>query len=177
MIPRILIAGVGNIFLGDDGFGVEVARRLALQSMPVGVTVADYGIRGIHLAHQLLEPYDLAILVDAVSRGAAPGTIFLIEPEVDVAVSDDAVSDAHDLVLEHVFSMVETLGGKLPRTLIVGCEAADIGEGIGLSPTVEAAIDEALAVIRTLVHDAATQIRQASIGATSNSENEKSKEA
>src|SRR6267378_249970 len=82
LIPRILVAGVGNIFLGDDGFGVDVARRLARAPMPENVTVADYGIRGVHLAYQLLDEFELVVIVDAVSRGGMPGTLYVIEPEV-----------------------------------------------------------------------------------------------
>jgi hydrogenase maturation protease len=170
--PRILIAGIGNIFLGDDGFGVEVARRLALESLPVGVTAGDYGIRGIHLAHQLLESYDLAILVDAVARGGASGTIYVIEPDLDAA-SSDSISDAHDMVIEHVFAMVRTLGGELPRTLIVGCEVANISEGIGLSDVAQAAIPKAIEMIRGILAD---ERRACAFTEPANLHNEKIKE-
>ncbi len=121
MNARILVAGVGNIFLGDDGFGVEVARRLSRVSLPDGVTVADFGIRGVHLAYQLLDDFELVVLVDAVSRGGVPGTLYVIEPEVD-GRSGESIADAHDMVLEQVFAQVQTLGGKLGRVLLVGCE-------------------------------------------------------
>src|SRR5438128_2567978 len=130
---RVLIAGVGNIFLGDDGFGVEVAHRLACESWSTDVSVTDFGIRGVHLAYELIAGYELAIIVDTVSRGAAPGTIYLIEPDLE-SVSCCSVSDSHDMVLDNVFSMVRTLGRSMPpRVLIVGCEHADFGEKIGLS--------------------------------------------
>jgi hydrogenase maturation protease len=163
--PRVLIAGIGNIFLGDDGFGVEVARRLALETLPAGVAAADYGIRGIHLAHQLLEDYDLAILVDAVARGGAPGTIYVIEPDLDADPSSNSLSDAHDMVIEHVFAMVRTLGGRLPRTLIVGCEAADVSERIGLSDAAEAAIPTAIEVIRGILRGILDEERSAAVSA------------
>ena len=150
MNPRILVAGVGNIFLGDDGFGVEVARRLSRASMPDGVTVADFGIRGVHLAYQLLDDFELVVLVDAVSRGGVPGTLYVIEPEVD-GRSGESIADAHDMVLEHVFAQVRTLGGKLGRVLIVGCEAEDASERIGLSQPVQSAVDEAVRVVVELV--------------------------
>jgi hydrogenase maturation protease len=148
--PRVLVAGVGNIFLGDDGFGVEVARRLGSLPLPEGVTVSDFGIRGVHLAYQLLDDFDLVVLIDAVSRGGAPGTVYVIEPDVDAEV-DESIVDAHDMVLEHVFAQVRTLGGKLGRVLIVGCEVEDVSERIGLSPLVQSAVDEAVRLIIELM--------------------------
>jgi hydrogenase maturation protease len=148
--PRILVAGVGNIFLGDDGFGVEVARKLGRLSLPDGVTVADFGIRGVHLAYQLLDDFELVVLVDAVSRGGAPGTVYVIEPDVEAEV-DESTGDAHDMVLEHVFAQVRNLGGKLGRILIVGCEPEDTSERIGLSSSVRDAVDEAVRVIVELI--------------------------
>jgi len=155
--PRILVAGVGNIFLGDDGFGVEVARRLSRESFPDGVAVADFGIRGVHLAYQLLDEFELVVLIDAVSRGGIPGTLYVIEPELDGNLgggSDESIADAHDMVLNHVFAQVRTLGGKLGRVLIVGCEAGDVSERIGLSSSVETAVGEAVRLIMELVDPA-----------------------
>jgi hydrogenase maturation protease len=148
--PRVLVAGVGNIFLGDDGFGVEVARRLGGLPLPEGVTVADFGIRGVHLAYQLLDDFDLVVLIDAVSRGGAPGTVYVIEPDVEAEV-DESIADAHDMVLEHVFAQVRTLGGKLGRVLIVGCEVDDVSERLGLSSSVHSAVDEAVHLITELI--------------------------
>jgi hydrogenase maturation protease len=148
--PRILVAGVGNIFLGDDGFGVEVARRLGSLPLPEGVTVSDFGIRGVHLAYQLLDDFDLVVLIDAVSRGGAPGTVYVIEPDVEAEV-DESIADAHDMVLEHVFAQVRTLGGKLGRVLIVGCEVEDVNERLGLSSLVQSAVDEAVHLIMELI--------------------------
>ena len=85
----MLVAGIGNIFLGDDGFGVEVAQRLADRPMPEGVQVADFGIRGVHLAYELLDGYDALVLVDAVPMGEPPGTVAVIEPELDAVVHDE----------------------------------------------------------------------------------------
>ncbi len=154
MNPRILIAGVGNIFLGDDGFGPEVARSLGRTSLPDGVIVEDYGIRGVHLAYQLLEEFELVILIDAVNRGEKPGTLYVIAPDSagDPHDGEQApIADAHDMVLEHVFAQVRTLGGKLGRVLLVGCEVEDTGERIGLSTCVKDAVDEAVRVVRELV--------------------------
>ncbi|MEA2374774.1 MAG: hydrogenase maturation protease, partial [Thermoleophilaceae bacterium] len=118
--PRILVAGIGNVFLGDDGFGVEVAGRLARSELPAGVHVEDYGIRGMDLAYALHD-YDVAVFVDAVPRGQAPGTLYLIEAELD----EDAVAvDTHGMDPVKVVAMARALGGPLPRVYVVGCEPA-----------------------------------------------------
>ena len=142
---RILVACVGNIFLGDDGFGVEVARRLAERQLPPEVTVKDFGIRGFDLAYALMEPHELVILVDACSRGGEPGSIYLIEPDAVEASAPSAGPgvEGHGMNPMSVLRMVASMGGAAPRMLIVGCEPADLGpeEGqLGLSETVEAAV-------------------------------------
>jgi len=144
----VLIAGVGNIFLGDDGFGVEVARRLA-ESPPAGTKVEDFGIRGIQLAYELLNGYDALILVDALSRGEAPGTVYVFEPDAAVA-APGTLLDAHGLDPASVLSLVQRLGGTIGRTLVVGCEPAEIVERIGLSAPVALAVEEAVEVVRRL---------------------------
>ena len=155
---RILIACIGNIFLGDDGFGTEVARRLAGRPLPPGVTLKDFGIRGLDLTYALLEPYELVILVDACPRGGEPGTLYLIEPDsVDPNTSGDApvMVDSHAMNPMSVLRMVKSMGGSPGRVLIVGCEPADLGsdeEGkLGLSDPVRAAVDEAIVMIETLI--------------------------
>jgi hydrogenase maturation protease len=148
---RILIAGVGNIFLGDDGFGGEVARRLACETCSEAISVADFGIRGIHLAYQLVAGYEAAIIVDAVSRGAAPGTIYVLDPNL-AGADPGSISDSHDMLLGNVFAMARTLGDKLPaRVLIVGCEPADLGERIGLSEPVKRAVPGAIRAVREII--------------------------
>jgi hydrogenase maturation protease len=156
MKRRVLVAGVGNIFCGDDGFGVEVARRLGAEVFPEGVDVADFGIRGVHLAYQLLEGYDALILIDAAARGAAPGTVFVIEPDFERAESLERTEsgfliDAHGMDPEMVLGMLKDLGGRVGRVVIVGCEPAEIGERMGLSAVVDRAADEACRVVRRLV--------------------------
>jgi hydrogenase maturation protease len=147
---KVLVAGVGNIFLGDDGFGVEVANRLADDQFPPGVKVGDFGIGGVHLAFELLDGYDAAILVDAVPRGGEPGTVYVIEPEVDGADGVGLV-DAHGMEPESVLGLLGRLGGEVGTIRIVGCEPATVDEGMGLSPAVAGAVDEAVGVVRTLV--------------------------
>jgi hydrogenase maturation protease len=147
---RVLVAGVGNIFLGDDGFGSEVARRLAVRRLPDGVAVTDYGIGGIHLAYDLLGDLDLLVLVDALPRGVAPGTVSLVE----VGDGDDVEHvgvDSHAMDPASVFASVKGLGGTLPPTVVIGCEPADVGEGIGLSPAVQAAVEPAVEQILELL--------------------------
>lgn len=150
MGARALVAGVGNVFLGDDGFGVEVVRRLSSQDLPEGVRVEDFGIRGVHLAFDLLDPPDLLVVVDLVSRGAAPGTVFVIEPDLDRPLP---VADNHSMDVHAVFAQVRTMGGTLPRVRIVGCQPADLGEGMGLSPPVEAAIEPAAALVHKILRE------------------------
>jgi hydrogenase maturation protease len=148
----VLVAGIGNIFLGDDGFGVEVAQRLTGASWPEGVRVEDYGIRGVHLAYELLDGYDALVLVDAVPMGESPGTLALIEPTgLGEPETDDPspapVMDAHSMNPAVVLGMLRSLGGHVDRVLVVGCEPSAIEEGIGLSPPVAAAVDGAVRAV------------------------------
>ncbi len=148
---RILVAGVGNIFLGDDGFGVEVVTRMRHRPVPEGVKVADFGIRGVHLAYELLEGYDLVLLVDTIALGEAPGTITVVEPDPD---SDGGVlPDAHDLDPVAVMGLLTDLGGSVGRMLVVGCEPAEIREQMGLSTPVEAAVERAMEVVDELIRE------------------------
>jgi hydrogenase maturation protease len=155
---RVLVAGIGNIFLGDDGFGVEVAARLADTPVPDGVRVADFGIRGVHLAYELLDGYDALVLVDAVPMGEMPGTLAVIEPEPpasEPADGDDLapVVDAHSMSPGVVLGTLAGLGGTVVRIVVVGCEPATLDEGIGLSPPVAAAVDPAVDLCHRLLAD------------------------
>ncbi len=145
-----LVAGVGNVFFRDDAFGVEVARRLRAEGPPAGVEVEDFGIRGIHLAYRLLEPVTLLVVADVVRRGGAPGTLYVVEP--DVAALEPGPADAHRFDLPAVLAAVGALGGALPPVRIVGCEPADVGEGMGLTPAVEAAVEPAVALVLKVTH-------------------------
>ncbi|MGH9398209.1 MAG: hydrogenase maturation protease [Terriglobia bacterium] len=156
--PSILIAGIGNIFMGDDGFGVEVAQRLAGRALPEGVRVIDFGIRGFDLAYALLDGQDnVTILIDASPRGRQPGTLYVIDPVldgVDGPEAQPAVVETHGMNPMNVIGMVKSMGGRLKRILIVGCEPLTLGpeEGVmGLSPPVQAAVNEALNLIESLV--------------------------
>ncbi|WP_329006002.1 hydrogenase maturation protease [Kribbella sp. NBC_00709] len=147
----VLVAGLGNIFSSDDGFGVAVVDQLSRRSLPADVEVRDFGIRGIHLAYQLLEPYDLVVLVDAVQRGGPPGTVYMIEAEPGDEPGEDVAMDAHDLGPDAVLSLVPRLGGTVGPVVVVGCEPAGIDPGIGLSPAVEDAVGTAVQMVIDLV--------------------------
>jgi hydrogenase maturation protease len=161
MKPPILIAGIGNIFLGDDAFGVEVVREMLGRKMSPEVRIVDFGIRGLDLTYALLDDYEAAILVDAVPRGQPPGTVYLIEPETgDPAVCEDA--SQNDLLIEthgmhpaKVLRLVAGMGGKTRQVLVVGCEPTPFDSerdmDMNLSPAVRAAIPEAIKLIESLV--------------------------
>ncbi len=153
--PRVLVAGVGNIFLGDDAFGVEVAQRLARRPLPDGVRVVDFGIRGLDLTYALLDGYDAVVLVDAAPRGGSPGTLYVLEPEQAEPTAGDLQVEGHALDPVKVLRLAVALGGRVGRLLVVGCEpgtaatAADLS--MGLSDPVRAAVDEAVPLIEGLV--------------------------
>ncbi|MET7650409.1 hydrogenase maturation protease [Streptomyces sp. NPDC005486] len=156
--PRTLVAGIGNIFLGDDGFGVETARRLAERELPAAVEVVDIGVRGVHLAYQLLDGYDTLVLVDATARGEAPGTLYVIEHEPGGASPSPGTPtlDGHRMTPDAVLALLGTLcagtGGDPPRrVLVVGCEPASVDEGIGLSAPVSEAVPQAVRLIEELL--------------------------
>jgi hydrogenase maturation protease len=155
----ILIAGIGNIFLGDDGFGVEVAHRLGGETLPRGVRVVDFGTRGLHLAFELLDhPDHTTILVDAAPRGGDAGTVYLIEPDLsqladlaDTSSGAGGMANAHAMTPAAVFGLLRTLGGTPGRVLLVGCEPLRCEEEMGLSPPVEMAVAEAVKLILEVV--------------------------
>ncbi|MEU9763178.1 hydrogenase maturation protease [Streptomyces sp. NPDC047985] len=154
MAAGVLVAGVGNLFLGDDGFGPEVVRRLAAdpggEPLPAGVRVVDYGIRGMHLAYDLLDGYEALVLVDACPGGGAPGELMVLEVGPDDLGTGEF--DAHGMNPVSVLANLDQLGGTLPLTHVVGCTPADVDEGIGLSEAVAAAVPRAVETVRALVH-------------------------
>lgn len=157
---RILIAGVGNIFLGDDGFGVEVAQRLMARKLPDSVQVIDFGIRGFDLAYALMDDHEATILVDATPRGGAPGTLYKIEGdlnELERLTEQQMSVETHGMNPTRVFGMVKAMGGAPKRLFIVGCEPATLEadeEGrIGLSEAVSASVNEAITMIDSLIEE------------------------
>lgn len=157
---RTLVAGIGNIFMGDDAFGCELAQRLAGSDLPEGVDVVDFGIRGMDLGYALLDgDYRLAVLADTVERGGEPGTIYVIEPEITADTNETTGSaqptiNPHGMNPARVLELVASLGERRPRVLLVACEPAELGgeEGhMGLSVPVAAAVDEGVAEIRRIL--------------------------
>ncbi len=152
---RILVAGVGNVLRADDGFGVEVARRLEQESLPEGVRVVETGIGGVALVQELQDGWDALVILDAMDRGRPPGTVMLVQPEV---IDVDALSwdERHDLLAdmhlanpERVLMLARALGVLPPRLLVIGCQPVDAdGVGEGLSAPVAAAVEVAVSEIR-----------------------------
>jgi hydrogenase maturation protease len=153
----VLVAGIGNIFQTDDAFGVEVARRLTTRRLPPGARVEDFGIRGVHLAYELLEGYRGVVLIDAVPMGEPAGTLAVLAPEVraEPRSADDMppVVDAHTMNPEVVLHTLARLGGSVEKIFIVGCQPADLQDGMGLTPAVAAAVDEAVEMCCQLVSE------------------------
>jgi hydrogenase maturation protease len=152
--PRILVAGIGNVFLGDDGFGVALAGRLAQRELPAGVEVVDFGIRGMDLAYAMQDAYDAVVLLDATPRGETPGTLYVIEPELD---DGELGIETHGMDPVKVLGLVRALGGAPPRTLVVGCEPqtrmSEDDENVvaELSEPVRLALDEATRMVESLL--------------------------
>jgi hydrogenase maturation protease len=165
MSGNVLVAGIGNIFLGDDGFGVEVLNRLAQRTLPEGVKAVDYGIRSYDLAYALMEDWDLVILVDALPRGGEPGTLYVLEPKLPEGEETPPSLDAHTMNPVAVLQLVSALGGKVGRMLVVGCEPArleaDAEGNIGLSEHVNAAVDEAVRMVEELISKASSRLSAA----------------
>ncbi|WP_078910400.1 hydrogenase maturation protease [Streptomyces sp. NRRL S-87] len=173
MSGRTLVAGIGNVFLGDDGFGVETVRALAGHPLPGAAEAVDFGVRGVHLAYQLLDGYDTLVLVDATARGGAPGTLYLVEVDepgrIPVETERAAVLDGHQMSPDTVLALLGTLcagtGGSPPgRILVVGCEPACLEEGIGLTEPVAAAVPEAVRMVLDLLDEAARRPAAGPVG-------------
>jgi hydrogenase maturation protease len=159
MTPSILVAGVGNIFLGDDAFGVEVVRALAARRLPESVTAVDYGIRGFDLAYALLDPWDAVVIVDALSRGGgAPGTLYTIEPDLDGlrdAPPAETMINPHGMDPMRVLQLAFSMGAVRARVVVVGCEPKDFGDELegrmGLSDIAQSSIEGAVEMVENVV--------------------------
>jgi hydrogenase maturation protease len=164
MRHRVLVACVGNIFLCDDGFGSEVARALAARELPAEARVVDYGIGSVHLVYDLLDGYDVLVLVDTVAQQEGPpGTLYVIEPDLPprdpVADPFAAVPfDAHDLPPAGAMTLVPSLGGSVDRIVVVGCQPQSLADGIGLSTAVQAAVDPAVQLVVDVVDQALARL-------------------
>ena len=156
---RILVAGIGNIFFGDDAFGCEVAAELAKRSWPDGVNIVDFGIRAYDLAYAIMDDWDATVLIDAAPRGEKPGTVYLLELDPDkVNAGSDQIADAHALTPVRVLQLIQTLGGRAKNLYLVGCEPARLdGEGvIGLSDEIRNAVPVAVKMIEKILADLAS---------------------
>ncbi len=155
---KILVAGIGNIFMGDDAFGCEVVKKLAVRELAAEVRLVDYGIRGLDLTYALLDNPDLTILIDAIHRGGPAGTLYTIKPEVQSG--GDEMLDSHSMDPVRVLQAARAMGGATGRILLVGCEPGDLGgeEGrMGLTPPVAAALDEAARMVEELIQKELTR--------------------
>lgn len=162
MTGRTLVAGVGNVFLRDDAFGVEVVRLLAERPQPPGVQIRDYGIRGVHLVYELLDGYDLFVLVDAAPRGEAPGTVSVLEVELPSPEAQPVI-DAHSLTPDAIFGLLSSLGGHSGRNLVVACEPAEVDAGMGLSDPVQEALPHAVRAVEEILAQATGASSQADV--------------
>jgi hydrogenase maturation protease len=152
---RILVAGIGNIFLGDDAFGVEVVNELVRRKLPDGVLVRDFGIRSYDLAYAMMDGYDVTILVDATPHGQAPGTLYLIEPDLsDLDKLEQEAVNAHSMNPVRVLQMLRAFGSRPGRLYLAGCEPGVLEtEEIGLSEPVRAAVPQAIGMIESLIDE------------------------
>jgi hydrogenase maturation protease len=154
---KILVAGIGNIFLGDDAFGTEVARRLMHETLPGEVRVTDFGIRSYDLVYAMMDGYDVTIVVDITIQGQSPGTVYLIEPDLtQLDRIDEKIADAHNMNPVKVLQMLRASGSSPGKLYLIGCEPAtlEVEDGrIGLSETVESAVQRAIELIKSLVND------------------------
>ena len=156
MSGRTLVAGVGNVFLRDDAFGVEVARLLTGRPPQPGVQIQDFGIRGVHLVYELLNGYDLFVLIDAAPRGEAPGTVTVLEVELPSPEElPQPVIDAHSLTPAAIFGLLASLGGHPGRNIVVACEPADVSAGMGLTEVVQAALPHAVRAVEDILDEVA----------------------
>jgi hydrogenase maturation protease len=162
---KILVAGIGNIFQGDDAFGCEVVKILADRALPDDVTLFDYGIRGLDLTYALMGNPDLVILIDATPQGCTPGTLYTIEPELDDRtagrITKNEALDAHGMNPAQVLRTARAMGARPGRILLVGCEPGDLGgeEGwMGLTPPVAAALNGAADMVESLIRRARTEV-------------------
>ena len=149
--PRILVAGVGNAWLSDDGFGGEVAKRLQERELASGVSVVDFGTGGLDLAYEVMRGYDALILIDVSRQGGLPGTLYVMEADeesVESEIEDGAVIDPHGMDPRTVLRFVKTVGGWPGKVIVIACEPTQVDEmGIGLSAQVAGSVDRAIEVV------------------------------
>lgn len=148
--PRILIAGIGNAWLRDDGFGGEVARRLQERELPEGVAVMDAGTGGLDLAYEVMRGYDALLMLDVSRQGGEPGTLYVMEVDeqsVDAKIEDGETLNPHGMDPQTVLRFVRSIGAWPGKVVIIACEPGEVEQlGFGLTPDVQAAVDQAVAL-------------------------------
>jgi hydrogenase maturation protease len=169
-VPQILVAGIGNAWLRDDGFGGEVAKRMQAMELPDGVSVADFGTGGLDLAYEVMRGYDALILIDATQQdtGEPPGTLYVMETEegdVDGSIADGDMIDPHSMDPGSVLRFVRYVGGWPGRVAVIGVEPENVEEpGYGLSDSVTAAIEPAIALVLETAHELGIPVQAAAEG-------------
>jgi hydrogenase maturation protease len=152
---QILVAGIGNAWLRDDGFGGQVARLLQASELPAGVTVGDFGTGGLDLAYEVMRGYDALVLLDVSRQGGEPGTLYVMEPDeedVKAGIEDGEMLDPHGMDPATVLRFVRAVGGWPGRVLVIACEPAEVEEiGLGLSDEVGAAVERAVGVVTSTI--------------------------
>lgn len=148
---RMLVAGVGNIFKSDDAFGSHVAAALAREPLPDSAHLIDFGIRSVHLVYELLDGYDVLVLIDTVSQqDGPPGSLYVIEPDLDTVEAPPSF-DPHDLPPGGAMALVPVLGGSVDRIVVVGCQPETIDDGLGMSEAVMAAVEPAVRLVMDVI--------------------------
>jgi hydrogenase maturation protease len=159
-MKRILVAGIGNAWLKDDGFGGEVVKRLESRELPEGAAVFDFGTGGLDLAYEVMRGYDALVLIDVSRQGCEPGTLYVMEAlkdDVEAGIEDGQVVNPHAMDPQTVLRFVKTLGAWPGKVVIVACEPAEVEEmGMGLSPAVESAVDGAVGVVIETIEELRT---------------------
>jgi hydrogenase maturation protease len=159
-MKRILVAGIGNAWLKDDGFGGEVVKRLESRELPEGAAVFDFGTGGLDLAYELMRGYDALLLIDVSRQGGEPGTLYVMETmkdDVEAGIEDGQIINPHAMDPQTVLRFVKTLGAWPGKVVIVACEPAEVEEmGMGLSPAVQSAVDAAVGVVIETIEELRT---------------------
>jgi hydrogenase maturation protease len=154
---QILVAGIGNAWLRDDGFGGEVVKRLERRELPAGVSVMDFGTGGLDLAYEVMRGYDSLILIDVSRQGGEPGTLYVMEPDdedIAAGIEDGEMLDPHGMDPQTVLRFVRAVGGWPGKVVVIACEPAEVEDfGIGLSPAVEAAVEQAVKLVADTVEE------------------------
>ena len=167
---QILVAGIGNAFLQDDGFGGKVAERLLQGELPSGVTVLDFGTGGLDLAYEVMRGYDALVLIDVSRQGGEPGTLYVIEPdegEIDAGIEDGEVINPHGMDPATVLRFVKTVGGWPGKVVVVACEPTAVEEmGMQLTPAVSDAVDRAVRLVREQIAELRTDAAYEGAGET-----------